>query len=139
MASFDTGRLCAIVKILDHAGAQLRLEARELGATSPAGVADLRGITALLAVVERAAGGARRALALVRAGETGQARLALEAAATGPRTEALPLAVLPRPLPGRVVAALQLLRGISGFFTADTEQFLVRQLQPAGRAVAGVR
>ncbi|NGO81340.1 hypothetical protein G6045_37630 [Streptomyces sp. YC504] len=146
MASYDTGRLSAIVKILDQAGAQLRLAAREQGvqvAGSPSpylsDAQDLSGITSLLSVVERASGGVRRALAHLRAGDLGQAQLALEAAGTGPRLDALPLAALPRPLPGRVTAALQLMRGISGFFPADTEEFLVRQLRPAGRAVAGVR
>ncbi|MER7177327.1 hypothetical protein [Streptomyces mesophilus] len=146
MASYDTGRLSAIVKILDQAGTQLRLAAREQGvqvAGSPSphlsDAQDPSGIASLLCVVERASGGVRRALAHLRAGDLGQAQLALEAAGTGPRLDALPLAALPRPLPGRVTAALQLMRGISGFFTADTEEFLVRQLHPAGRAVAGVR
>ncbi|MBC9713353.1 hypothetical protein H9Y04_12310 [Streptomyces sp. TRM66268-LWL] len=145
MASYDTGRLTAIVKILDHAGTQLRLAAREQGilvtgplSCQPADAQDLSGITSLLAVVERASGGVRRALAHLRAGDTGQAQLALEAAGTGPRLDALPLAALPRPLPGRVTAALQLMRGISGFFAADTEEFLVRQLSPAGRVTGRV-
>ncbi|SDJ35765.1 hypothetical protein [Streptomyces indicus] len=133
MASFDTGRLCAIVKILDQAGAHLRLAAGEQAHRADS--TDTSAITSLLALAERAASGVRRAIAHLHAGETGQAQLALQVAGSG---VGLDVPSVPGPLPGRVTTALQLMRGISGFFTPDTEEFLVRQLRPAGgRVVAG--
>ncbi|MFC7304372.1 hypothetical protein ACFQVC_09140 [Streptomyces monticola] len=130
MTPFDTGRLCAIVKILDQASMQLRLAAREVpGSTAPE-------ITSLLGVSEHASAGVRRALVHIRNGETQRALAELEGAGKGPRGQDFGTAWMPRPLPARVTTALRLMRGITGFFPAETEQALVQKLHPAGWAAA---
>ncbi|WP_371525449.1 hypothetical protein OG302_04255 [Streptomyces sp. NBC_01283] len=138
MASFDTGRLCAIVKILDQASTHLRLAAREstlaeaatAPLTRPAGDPDASGITALLSVSEQASGSVRRALVHIRNGEDQRAQHELDQARTTPCVAALAPAGLPRPLPRRVNTALRLMQGITGFFPSETEQVLVRAALP---------
>lgn len=137
MASFDTGRLCAIVKILDQASTHLRLAAREhsLAGTatgiSSAGPTD-SGITALLSVSEEASGSVRRALVHIRNGEDQRAQHELDWARTQPPCVAALAtpAGLPRPLPRRVSTALRLMQGITNFFPSETEQVLVRAALP---------
>lgn len=148
MASFDTGRLCAIVKILDQASTHLRLAARECtlagaatavprpaaDSTAPgvteSGVAT-SGITALLSVSEQASGSVRRALVHIRNGEDQRAQHELDRARTQPCVADLAThAGLPRPLPRRVTTALRLMQGITGFFPSETEQVLVRAALP---------
>lgn len=153
MASFDTGRLCAIVKILDQASTHLRLAARECtlagaatavprpsaDSTAPgvtesgvteSGVAT-SGITALLSVSEQASGSVRRALVHIHNGEDQRAQHELDRARTQPCVADLAThAGLPRPLPRRVTTALRLMQGITGFFPSETEQVLVRAALP---------
>ncbi|MGW5738442.1 MULTISPECIES: hypothetical protein [Streptomyces] len=155
MASFDTGRLCAIVKILDQASTHLRLAARECtlaGATAattsattttattattatstltrPAADPAASGITALLNVSEETSGSVRRALVHIRNGEDQRAQHELDQARTRPCVAALAPTGLPRPLPRRVNTALRLMQGITGFFPSETEQVLVRAALP---------
>lgn len=143
MASFDTGRLCAIVKILDQASTHLRLAARECtlaGAASAASAAPAvarpaadptaSGITALLSVSEQASGSVRRALVHIRNGEVQHAQRELDQARTQPCVAALAPPELPQPLPRRVTTALRLMQGITGFFPSETEQVLVRAALP---------
>ncbi|WP_367047861.1 hypothetical protein [Streptomyces sp. Je 1-332] len=143
MASFDTGRLCAIVKILDQASTHLRLAAGDCtlagaapamtrpAADHPTGAdAAASGITALLSVSEQASGSVRRALVHIRNGEDQRAQHELDQARSQPCVAALTPAGLPRPLPLRVTTALRLLQGISGFFPSETEQVLVRAALP---------
>ncbi|GAA3091695.1 hypothetical protein ACFQ0X_03480 [Streptomyces rectiviolaceus] len=145
MASFDTGRLCAIVKILDQASTHLRLAARECAVAGPAPgpspapapavtrpTADptASGITALLSVSEQASGSVRRALVHIRNGEDQRAQHELDRARTQPCGAALTPAGLPRPLPQRVTMALRLMQGITNFFPSETEQVLVRAALP---------
>lgn len=146
MASFDTGRLCAIVKILDQASTHLRLAARECtlaGATSAASAAPAApavarptadptasGITALLSVSEQASGSVRRALVHIRNGEVQHAQRELDQARTQPCVAVLAPPELPQPLPRRVTTALRLMQGITGFFPSETEQVLVRAALP---------
>lgn len=139
MASFDTGRLCAIVKILDQASTHLRLAAREstlaetaatATMTRPAADPDASGITALLSVSEQASGSVRRALVHIRNGEDQRAQHELDQARTTPCVAALAPVGLPRPLPRRVNTALRLMQGITGFFPSETEQVLVRAALP---------
>lgn len=140
MTLFDTGRLCAIVKILDQASTHLRLAAGEcaLGGTTAAaprpaaGPADpaASGITALLTVSEQASGSVRRALVHIRNGEVQRAQHELDVARTRPCGAALTPAGLPRPLPRRVTTALRLMQGITNFFPSETEQVLVRAALP---------
>lgn len=139
MASFDTGRLCAIVKILDQASTHLRLAAGEcaLGGTAAAvprqpAAADpaASGITALLSVSEQASGSVRRALVHIHNGEVQRAQHELDRARTQPCGAALTPAGLPRPLPQRVTTALRLMQGITNFFPSETEQVLVRAALP---------
>ncbi|MFE6162486.1 hypothetical protein ACFQ7F_26630 [Streptomyces sp. NPDC056486] len=159
MASFDTGRLRAIVKILDQASTHLRLAARECaltgsatamtrsaaepaasgiatsGATAPGTTASgitASGITALLSVSEQASGSVRRALVHIRNGEVQDAEDELDRARTQPCGPDLTPAGLPRPLPQRVTTALCLMQGITGFFPSETEQVLMRAALPAG-------
>ncbi|MEV6757618.1 hypothetical protein [Streptomyces sp. NPDC051214] len=137
MASFDTGRLCAIVKILDQASTHLRLAAREhsLAGAAP-GIASAHltesGITALLSVSEQASGSVRRALVHIRNGEDQRAQHELDWARTQPPCVAALAtpAGLPRPLPRRVSTALRLMQGITNFFPSETEQVLVRAALP---------
>ncbi|MER5256975.1 MULTISPECIES: hypothetical protein [unclassified Streptomyces] len=133
MASFDTGRLCAIVKILDQASIHLRLAARECAPAGPstavarpAAEPTASGITALLSVSEQASGSVRRALVHIGNGEVQRAQHELDRARTQPCGAALTPAGLPRPLPRRVATALRLMQGISNFFPSETEQVLVR-------------
>ncbi|MGW7069212.1 hypothetical protein ACWGII_10205 [Streptomyces sp. NPDC054855] len=137
MASFDTGRLCAIVKILDQASTHLRLAARECtlagaapAVARPAADPTTSGITALLSVSEQASGSVRRALVHIRNGEDQHAQRELERARTQPCVAALAPAALPQPLPRRVTTALRLMQGITGFFPSETEQVLVRAALP---------
>ena len=147
MASFDTGRLCAIVKILDQASTHLRLAAREYALTGSATAvtrpvaeptaADIAtpdiatsGITALLSVSEQASGSVRRALVHIRNGEVQNAEDELDRTRTQPCGPALTPAGLPRPLPQRVTTALRLMQGITGFFPSETEQVLMRAALP---------
>ncbi|MWA15719.1 hypothetical protein [Streptomyces sp. BA2] len=137
MASFDTGRLCAIVKILDQASTHLRLAARECalaGAatamTRPAADPTASGITALLSVSEQASGSVRRALVHIRNGEDQRAQHELDRARSQSCGAVLTPAGLPRPLPRRVTTALRLMQGITGFFPSETEQVLVRAALP---------
>lgn len=162
MASFDTGRLCAIVKILDQASTHLRLAAREctlagaataltrpaadpsVSGISASGLStsglsasglstagtSTSGITALLSVSEQASGSVRRALVHIRNGEDQRAQHELDRARTQPCVAALTPAGLPQPLPRRVTTALRLMQGITGFFTSETEQVLVRAALP---------
>lgn len=150
MASFDTGRLCAIVKILDQASTHLRLAAGEYslagtapamprpagasitpGVTTSAGLSE-SGITALLSVSEQASGSVRRALVHIRNGEDQRAQHELDRARTQPPCVAAldTPAGLPRPLPRRVTTALRLMQGITNFFPSETEQVLVRAALP---------
>ncbi|MFC8130690.1 hypothetical protein [Streptomyces sp. NPDC057302] len=138
MASFDTGRLCAIVKILDQASTHLRLAARECALAGPAAAAPRpaaadpasSGITALLSVSEQASGSVRRALVHIHNGEVQRAQHELDQARTQPCEAALTPAGLPRPLPQRVTTALRLMQGITNFFPSETEQVLVRAALP---------
>lgn len=138
MASFDTGRLCAIVKILDQASTHLRLAEGEcaLGGTAaavprqPAADPAASGITALLSVSEQASGSVRRALVHIHNGEVQRAQHELDQARTQPCGAALTPAGLPRPLPQRVTTALRLMQGITNFFPSETEQVLVRAALP---------
>ncbi|MGW7275889.1 hypothetical protein ACWGH5_35925 [Streptomyces sp. NPDC054864] len=142
MASFDTGRLCAIVKILDQASIHLRLAASDCTlagaapatirpAADPAGAdSTASGITALLSVSEQASGSVRRALVHIRNGEDQRAQHELDRARTQPCVAVLTPAGLPRPLPRRVTTALRLMQGISGFFPSETEQVLLRAALP---------
>ncbi|MFG2650681.1 hypothetical protein [Streptomyces sp. NPDC048436] len=152
MASFDTGRLCAIVKILDQASTHLRLAAGEwaVSATAatttaatttaaPAPTAVPRpaaadptasGITALLSVSEHASVSVRRALVHIRNGEIQSAQYELDRARSQPCAAALTPAGLPQPLPRRVTTALRLMQGITGFFPSETEQVLVQAALP---------
>lgn len=138
MASFDTGRLCAIVKILDQASTHLRLAAGEcaLGGTAaavprqPAVGPAASGITALLSVSEQASGSVRRALVHIHNGEVQRAQHELDRARTQQCGAALTPAGLPRPLPQRVTTALRLMQGITNFFPSETEQVLVRAALP---------
>ncbi|CAM5387120.1 putative protein OS=Streptomyces alboniger OX=132473 GN=CP975_27740 PE=4 SV=1 [Streptomyces alboniger] len=133
MASFDTGRLCAIVKILDKASSHLRLAARECAPAGPASAAPAQvsdpaasAILALLRVSEHASGSVRRALVHIRNGEAQRARDELDTARTEPSGAALAPAGIAQPLPPRVTTALHLMLGITGFFPSETEQVLAR-------------
>jgi hypothetical protein len=141
MASFDTGRLCAIVKILDQASAHLRLAAgeRAAAATATATAASAHrpladptasGITALLNVSEHASVSVRRALVHIRNGEIQSAQYELDMARSQPCAAALTPTGLPQPLPRGVTTALRLMQGITGFFPSETEQVLVRAALP---------
>ncbi|MFF1699451.1 hypothetical protein ACFVXC_38480 [Streptomyces sp. NPDC058257] len=158
MASFDTGRLCAIVKILDQASTHLRLAAGECALTGSATAATrptadpatpgtttstsgttatgitASGIAALLSVSEQASGSVRRALVHIHNGEVQDAENELDRARTQPCGPALAPVGLPRPLPRRVTTALCLMQGITGFFPSETEQVLMRAALPLGAA-----
>ncbi|WP_369214674.1 hypothetical protein [Streptomyces flavofungini] len=136
MASFDTGRLCAIVKILDKASSHLRLAARECARPGPATAAPApapdpaaSAIVALLSVSEHASCSVRRALVHIRNGEAQRARDELDTA-RGPSGALAPAGIaaggIAQPLPPRVTTALHLMLGITGFFPSETEQVLAR-------------
>ncbi|WP_030779945.1 hypothetical protein [Streptomyces sp. NRRL S-920] len=133
MASFDTGRLCAIVKILDKASTHLReaaVECAAAGSTTAVPRQDpdptATGIAALLDVSEHASVGVRRALLHINNGEAQRAQHELDAVRVEPSGVVFAPAGLPRPLPPRVATALRLMLGINGFFPSETEQVLVR-------------
>ena len=143
MTPFDTGRLCAIVKILDKASSHLRLAAREYAppgpttatpvtpvtpatASDPAPDPAASAIVALLRVSEHASSSVRRALVHIRNGEAQRARDELDTARTEPSGAALAPAGIAQPLPPRVTTALRLMLGITGFFPSETEQVLAR-------------
>ncbi|MEV0120497.1 hypothetical protein AB0I16_02895 [Streptomyces sp. NPDC050703] len=160
MASFDTGRLCAIVKILDKASSHLRLAAGECAlpgaapatltapaiatasatpvapapapALAPPAAADpaASAIVALLRVSEHASSSVRRALVHIRNGEAQRARDELDTARAEPSGAALVPAGIAQPLPPRVTTALHLMLGITGFFPSETEQVLARAAVP---------
>ncbi|WP_447040573.1 hypothetical protein [Streptomyces sp. DSM 118878] len=141
MTPFDTGRLCAIVKILDKASSHLRLAARECAlpgpttatpstasgpASDPASDPAASAIVALLRVSEHASSSVRRALVHIRNGEAQRAWDELDTARTEPSGAALVPAGIAQPLPPRVTTALRLMLGITGFFPSETEQVLAR-------------
>jgi hypothetical protein len=137
MASLDTGRLSAILKILDQATTQLTLAVRE-HAPSWTGYneqppaqddATAAGIVSLLGISEHAAAHTRSALTHIRDGNIQHALSELESAGTFPRPEVFSQADMLTPWPAKVLTALRLMRGISGFFASETEQILVRELR----------
>ncbi|MYT73620.1 MULTISPECIES: hypothetical protein [unclassified Streptomyces] len=135
----EAGRLSAIAKILDRADGHLSAAVREW-ATLPAPVDDrnLTGIQSLLEVSRSASHDVSCAVRHAGSGDLAQAHFHLEAARTAPDKHPALAAALYGPLPAGVRTALQLLRGIRGFFSAEAEDAFVRALtghaQPQGLA-----
>ncbi|GAA2299532.1 hypothetical protein OKJ48_04170 [Streptomyces kunmingensis] len=119
-AVLEAGRLSAIAKILDRAGGHLSAAARDDAETS--------AIQSLLALSRSASYDVTCAVRHAVTGELDLAREHLEAARTAPDQLASVAAGMPRPLPAGVRTALQLLRGITGFFSSETEDAFVRAL-----------
>ncbi|MFI7382510.1 hypothetical protein [Streptomyces sp. NPDC049813] len=119
-AVLEAGRLSAIAKILDRAGGHLSAAAGD--------GAQATGIESLLALSRSASYDVTCAVRHAVTGELGLAHEHLEAARTAPDKLAVAADGMPRPLPAGVRTALQLLRGISGFFSAETEDAFVRAL-----------
>ncbi|MFD6418785.1 hypothetical protein [Streptomyces sp. NPDC060194] len=131
----EPGRLNAIAKILDRAGGHLSSavdpSARPL-AQDRQGAATIDG---LLALSRSASHDVVRAVQLAGGGDLPRALAHLESARTVSDTYPASVSALPQPLPSGVRTALQLLRGITGFFTAETEAAFVRALSiDGGRA-----
>jgi hypothetical protein len=123
-AVLEAGRLSAIAKILDRAGGHLSAAVHDDAETS--------GIQSLLALSRSASYDVTCAVRHSVTGELGLAHAHLEAARTAPDKHAVAAAGMPRPLPAGVRTALQLLRGITGFFSAETEDAFVRALSIDG-------
>ncbi|MFJ9038882.1 hypothetical protein ACIRF8_20090 [Streptomyces sp. NPDC102406] len=119
-AVLEAGRLSAIAKILDRAGGHLSAAVHD--------DAEASGITSLLAFSRSASYDVTCAVRHAVTGEIGLAQAHLEAARTAPDQHAVVAAGMPKPLPTGVRTALQLLRGITGFFSAETEDAIVRAL-----------
>ncbi|MEV3856440.1 hypothetical protein AB0J38_19200 [Streptomyces sp. NPDC050095] len=119
-AVLESGRLSAIAKILDRAGGHLSAAVHDDAETS--------GIRSLLELSRSASYEVTCAVRHAGTGDLRQAHAHLEAARTAPDKLAVPTAGMPRPLPAGVRTALQLLRGITGFFSAETEDAFVRAL-----------
>ncbi|WP_327358323.1 hypothetical protein [Streptomyces sp. NBC_01304] len=143
MATVDSGRLCAIVKILDQASMHLRLATREQTTAAQSGrvAAALPPdptactIASLLGISETAAACVRRALVHLSDGEQQRAVEALRSVGTHAQWRAAAQTATGRMLPHRVTTAVRLMRGIRGLFTVETEQALGRVLDPAGHAL----
>ncbi|NEB73764.1 hypothetical protein G3I40_00660 [Streptomyces sp. SID14478] len=119
-AVLEAGRLSAIAKILDRAGGHLSAAVVDDVETS--------GIRSLLDLSRSASYDVACAVRHAGTGDLHLAQVHLEAARTAPDAHAVATAGMPRPLPAGVRTALQLLRGISGFFSAETEDAFVRAL-----------
>ncbi|MEW2390979.1 hypothetical protein AB0933_21735 [Streptomyces venezuelae] len=128
-AIVEAGRLSAIVKILDRAGGHLSAAVRDHTRT-PAlpGDPEASALQALLDLSRSAAHELTCAVQHAGSGDLGLAQAHLEAARTAPEKHVVPTAGMPFPLPAGVRTALQLLRGITGFFSKETEDALVRAL-----------
>ncbi|MGY0020352.1 hypothetical protein [Streptomyces sp. cg35] len=131
VAVLEAGRLSAIAKILDRAGGHLSAAAHD--------DAEMSGIQSLLALSRSASYDVTCAVRHAGTGDLGLAHAHLEAARSAPDQLAAVAAGMPSPLPAGVRTALQLLRGITGFFSAETEDAFVRALRidVAGGRTAG--
>ncbi|MFI0236019.1 hypothetical protein [Streptomyces sp. NPDC016845] len=119
-AVLEAGRLSAIAKILDRAGGHLSAAVHD--------DAEISGIQSLLALSRSASYDVTCAVRHTVTGEINLAHAHLEAARTAPDQHAVAAAGMPTPLPAKVRTALQLLRGIQGFFSSETEDAIVRAL-----------
>ncbi|MEV5612744.1 hypothetical protein [Streptomyces sp. NPDC052225] len=129
-ATLEAGRLSAIAKILDRAGGHLSAAVHERGLTpAPPDDGHAAGIQSLLEVSRSASYDVTCAVRHACSGDLSRAQAHLEAARSAPDKLAVPATDMPRPLPSGVRTALQLLRGISGFFSAETEDAFVRALR----------
>ncbi|MFI6874225.1 hypothetical protein ACIBL6_12355 [Streptomyces sp. NPDC050400] len=128
-AYLEAGRLSAIAKILDRAQGHLDAAVHD-GAVVARHSDDgaVRGIQSLLEVSRSASYDVTCAVRHACGGDLGRAHAHLEAARAAADQHAVPTASMPWPLPAGVRTALQLLRGISGFFSAETEDAFVRAL-----------
>ncbi|XIG73903.1 hypothetical protein C1N81_11115 [Streptomyces sp. SGAir0957] len=116
----EAGRLSAIAKILDRAGGHLSAAVHDDAETS--------GVQSLLALSRSASYDVTCAVRHTVTGELHLAHAHLEAARTAPAQHAVAAEGMPTPLPAKVRTALQLLRGIKGFFSTETEDAFVRAL-----------
>lgn len=141
MTTLDTGRISAIIKIMDRASLHLHRAALQYdgasGASAPSAPAyndaTTRGIQSLLEISQNASASLQRALQYVKCGDFQQAHAQLvKAGTTRPHVCQAP-ALMPRPLPSGVTTAMCLMRGVSGFFTAETEQAFAPAGELAGR------
>ncbi|MER5883760.1 hypothetical protein ABT160_08015 [Streptomyces sp. NPDC001941] len=127
-AYLEPGRLSAIAKILDRAGGHLSAAVDEPALRL---AQDGQGATVVRSLLELSRSASYDVTCAVRhasGGDLPRAQAHLEAARTAPDKHPAPACGLPSPLPGGVRTALQLLRGISGFFNAETEAAFVRAL-----------
>ncbi|MYW70074.1 hypothetical protein GTY65_39370 [Streptomyces sp. SID8379] len=128
-AQVEAGRLSAIAKILDRADGHLSAAVRDWTSV-PAHLddPDRQCIQSLLEVSRSASHDVTRAVQHACSGDLAQAQAHLEAARTAPDKHTALAAAMPWPLPAPVRTALQLLRGIQGFFSAEAEDAFVRAL-----------
>ncbi|MEV5982582.1 hypothetical protein [Streptomyces sp. NPDC052114] len=128
-ALLEAGRLSAIAKILDRAGNHLSAAVHD-PALAPARPddAETSALQALLDLSRSASHDLTCAVLHAGSGDLSRAQAHLEAARTAPDKHVVPTTGMPVPLPVGVRTALQLLRGISGFFSTETEDALVRAL-----------
>ncbi|MFJ2774744.1 hypothetical protein [Streptomyces sp. NPDC087300] len=127
--TLEAGRLSAIVKILDRAGGHLSAAVHD--PTLAPACRDDTGAPALQALLDLSRSASHDLACAVRHAGTGDLTLAqahLEAARSAPDKHVVPVTGMPVPLPAGVRTALQLLRGITGFFSTETEDALIRAL-----------
>lgn len=131
-AVLEAGRLSAIVKILDRAGGLLSAAVHEHAlASALTNDAEDSALRTLLALSRSASHDLTCAVRHAGSGDMRLANAHLEAARTAPDKHVVPTTGMPMPLPGGVRTALQLLRGITGFFSTETEAALVSALRIA--------
>ncbi|MEU6123499.1 hypothetical protein [Streptomyces sp. NPDC047123] len=127
-ALLEAGRLTAIVKILDRAGGHLSAAVQDHTRAPVLPDETKSALQALLDISLSASRDLTSAVQHAGSGDLSLAQAHLEAARTAPEKHLVQTTGMPVPLPVGVRTALQLLRGIRGFFSAETEAALVRAL-----------